>query len=112
MADAKGFEDAGVFGARAAVHAVETVSSIEVRVGQTACALLACGAGVAIVDDLTARTHSGDKLGFRLLLKGPSFDLFAVTNPNFALSALAAAFVGHATVALKQLHRTNKPQEL
>lgn len=86
-------------------HAVEPMSSIEVRAGQTACALVACGAGVAIVDDLTARSYSGDKLGFRPLLKGPSFDLFAVTNPNFAPSALAAAFTGHAAAALRQLRR-------
>lgn len=92
-------------------HAVESVSSIEVRAGHTACALVVCGAGVAIVDDLTARAYSGDKLGFRPLLKGPSFDLFAVTNPNFATSALAAAFVGHATATLKQLRRTNGLQQ-
>ena len=110
MVDAKRFEDAGVFGARAAEHAVKPVSSIEVRVGQTACALVACGAGVVIVDDLTARAYSGDKLGLRPLLKGPSFDLFAVTNPNFAPSTLGAAFVGHATATLKEPRRENRPQ--
>lgn len=110
MADAKRFEDAGVFGAGAAEHTGEPVSSIEMRAGQTACALVTCGAGVAIVDDLTGREYSGDKLGGRPLLKGPSFDLFAVTNPNFARSTLVVAFVRHATTTLKEFICTNTLQ--
>jgi DNA-binding transcriptional LysR family regulator len=40
-------------------------AQIEVRAGQTACALAAAGAGVAIVDDLTARGCMTDRLSHR-----------------------------------------------
>jgi hypothetical protein len=53
------------------------------------CALAACGAGIAIVDDLTARAWRSDKLGFRPLSRGPSRDVFAVHNANFPPSMLA-----------------------
>ena len=83
------------------------MSSIKVRAGQTACALVVCGAGVASVDDLTARAYLGDKLGVRPLLKVPSFGLFAVRNPNFALLAMAAVFVGYLIAVRKSLYSTN-----
>ncbi len=66
---------------------------IEVRAGQAACALAAAGAGVALVDDLTARAWHGGKLAFRPLRGGPVFDAFAVHNANWPVSALAQAFV-------------------
>lgn len=66
---------------------------IEVRSGQLACALAACGAGMAVVDDLTARAWGRDRLGFRPLSRAPTFDMFAVHHRDFPLSALGLAFV-------------------
>lgn len=66
---------------------------IEVRSGQVACALAACGAGVAIVDELTARAWSRDKLGFCALRGGPVHDVFVVRHTNATQSSLAVAFV-------------------
>jgi DNA-binding transcriptional LysR family regulator len=80
-------------------------SQIEVRSGQVACALAACGAGVAIVDDLTARAWRSEKLGFRPINRGPSFEVFAVHNENFPPSALAQAFVERVRAAFKALRR-------
>ena len=80
-------------------------AQIEVRSGQAACALAAFGAGVAVVDDLTARAWSSDKLGFRPLAKGPSHQIFAVHNANFAPSALATAFVERVGAALRAVRR-------
>jgi DNA-binding transcriptional LysR family regulator len=79
----------------------------EVRAGQTACAMAACGAGVAVVDDLTARGCMTDRLGFRPISRAPSFDVFAVSNQNFAGSLLAKRFVAHAEVALQRLRRAD-----
>jgi DNA-binding transcriptional LysR family regulator len=70
-----------------------------------ACALAACGAGVAIVDDLTARAWRSEKLGFRPINRGPSFEVFAVHNENFPPSALAQAFVERVRAAFKALRR-------
>ena len=78
---------------------------IEVRSGQIACALAACGAGIAIVDDLTARAWRSDKLGFRPLSRGPSHRVFAVRNANVAPSMLASAFVDRARAALRAVRR-------
>ncbi|VTU31438.1 LysR family transcriptional regulator [Variovorax sp. PBL-E5] len=86
-------------------HRCEPDAPIEVRAGQAACAMAACGAGVAIVDDLTARGCMTDRLGFRPIAKAPSFDVFAVTNESFAGSLLARRFVGHAEAALQRLRR-------
>lgn len=80
-------------------------SQIEVRSGQVACALAACGAGIAIVDDLTARAWRSEKLGFRPINRSPAFEVFAVRNQNVAPSALAQAFVGRVEAAFKALRR-------
>jgi len=86
-------------------HGCQPDAQTEVRAGQTACALAAAGAGVAIVDDLTARGCMTDRLSFRPIGKAPSFDVFAVTNDNFAASLLAGRFITHAEAALRQLKK-------
>jgi len=86
-------------------HHCRPDARIEVRAGQSACALAASGAGVAIVDDLTARGCMTDRLSFRPIRNAPSFDIFAVTNDNFAASLLAGRFIAHAEAALRQLKK-------
>lgn len=81
---------------------------IEVRSGQVACALAACGAGIAVVDDLTARAWRSEKLRFRPLARGPSHDIFAVHNGNVAPSTLAAAFVEQVRAALRALRTVRR----
>ena len=46
-----------------------------------------------------------DRLSFRPIRNAPSFDIFAVTNENFAASQLANRFVAHAQSALRQLKK-------
>lgn len=86
-------------------HKVRPQAQIEVRSGQVACALAGCGAGISVVDDLTARAWRSDKLGFRPLAKAPSHPIYAVHNISFATSTLASAFVEHVKMALRTLGR-------
>ncbi|MDB5859056.1 MAG: LysR family transcriptional regulator [Ramlibacter sp.] len=81
-------------------------AQIEVRSGQVACALAAAGAGVAIVDDLTARAWRSGRLGFRPVHRGPSFEVFAVHNENYPPSALAQAFVARVEASFRALRRS------
>jgi DNA-binding transcriptional LysR family regulator len=83
----------------------EPEARIEVRAGQVACALAACGAGIAVVDDLTARGCMTDRLEFRPIRGAPSFEIFAVTHRGAAASMLAQKFVSHAQTALRRLRQ-------
>jgi DNA-binding transcriptional LysR family regulator len=82
-------------------------SQIEVRSGQVACALVACGAGIAIVDDLTARAWRSGKLEFRPLRRAPSCEVFAVRNGSAPPSQLAQAFIERVKLEFKALRRTS-----
>lgn len=82
-------------------------TQIEVRAGQTACALVAAGAGVSVVDDLTARTWEGRGVEYRALARTPAFDAFAVYNTNAPLSVLAQAFTDHVRAAFKAVRRVS-----
>lgn len=82
-----------------------TSGSIEVRSGQTACALAAYGAGIAIVDDLTAIACDPRKLDFRPISKSPSFGIFAVTHAHYAQSALHKRLIALTTAALTKARR-------
>ena len=86
-------------------HDAQPQSQIEVRSGQVACAMAATGAGVAIVDNLTARAWRGQKLGFRPISRGPSYDVFAVRNENYPPSVLETAFVERVKAQFKALRR-------
>jgi DNA-binding transcriptional LysR family regulator len=90
-------------------HGVAPRSRVEVRSGQAACALAACGAGVAIVDDLTARAWQSSKLGFRPLARSPSFEVRAVHNASLPPSALAHSFVERVKAGLRALRRGPVP---
>lgn len=78
-------------------------SRIEVRSGQTACALAACGAGIAIVDNLTARAWRSPHLEFRPISRAPSFKAYAVRHSNAAPSLLLQTFVDRVKAGFKQL---------
>ncbi|WP_051255438.1 LysR family transcriptional regulator [Variovorax paradoxus] len=84
---------------------VEAASTVEVRSGQMACALAACGAGVAIVDDLTARAYRSDELDFRPIVGSPLLGIFALTHEGFAPSVLGKRMVELAAASLKQAGR-------
>lgn len=74
-------------------HGMEPQAPIEVRAGQAACALAASGAGVAVVDSLTAHAWSTDRLAFRPVTDSPAYAIWAVTHRNLPQSMLLAAFV-------------------
>lgn len=74
-------------------HSAKVQSQIEVRSGQVACSLVAKGAGVAIVDTLTAGAWPDGRIAFRPLSGGPSFEIFAVSNASVPRSLLLDAFV-------------------
>ena len=84
---------------------VKAASSVEVRSGQMACALAACGAGVAIVDDLTAHASRGDELDFRPIVGSPSLGIHALTHGAFAPSVLGKRMIELAAASLKQAGR-------
>lgn len=83
-------------------HGVAQRAQIEVRAGQTACALVASGAGIAVVDDLTARACMTGQLAFRPIAQAPAFDIFAVGHAQFAPSRLAERFVEETRRALRK----------
>ncbi|MGC3986734.1 MAG: LysR substrate-binding domain-containing protein [Pseudorhodoferax sp.] len=80
-------------------------AQIEVRSGQAACALVASGAGVAVVDDLTARAWAGARLGFRPLRRPPGFEAFAVTAASTPPSRLAEDFVARVKAAFRAVRK-------
>lgn len=88
-------------------HKAPLRSQIEVRSGQVACALVAGGAGVAVVDNLTAAAWPDQRIDFRPLNRGPSFDVFAVRNAGVPPSRLADAFVRQATAGFRQPRQRN-----
>jgi DNA-binding transcriptional LysR family regulator len=74
---------------------------IEVRAGALACALVASGAGIAVVDDLTAHGWRRESLEFRPVRGAPSFDVFAVHHQDMPMSAPAKALVERVAAALR-----------
>ncbi|WP_374523461.1 LysR family transcriptional regulator [Hydrogenophaga sp.] len=66
---------------------------IEVRSGQVACALVEAGAGVAVVDNLTARAWRQDQLLFRPIKRSPRTLVYRVRNPGFPSSVLEQELV-------------------
>jgi DNA-binding transcriptional LysR family regulator len=68
-------------------------SHIEVRSGQLACALVASGAGVAVVDSFTAQALTDPRLQSRPVYGGPRFSVHAVRHRQASPSAIAHALV-------------------
>lgn len=67
--------------------------AVEVRSGHAACAMAASGAGVAFVDDLSARTFAPGRLVLLPVPQAPSFSLLAASNTHRPLSTLGQAFL-------------------
>lgn len=86
-------------------HAVPADVRIEVRSGQVACALAAAGAGVAIVDNLTARAWRSGKLEFRPIAGAPSFTAYAVRHANLPPSAMAQALVERVRAGFQRIRK-------
>ncbi len=84
-------------------HGGMSRAQVEVRSGQVACALVAHGAGIAIVDNLTARAWRGGALTFRPLARSPSFGALAVHNANAPASLLAQALVREVAASFRQI---------
>lgn len=83
---------------------IKPETHVEVRSGQIACTLAACGAGIAIVDSLTARAWRNSNLIFRPISGGPTFKAYAVRNGSVAPSVLAEAFVGLIQARFDRVH--------
>jgi DNA-binding transcriptional LysR family regulator len=79
--------------------------SVEVRSAQLACALVAEGAGVAIVDDLSARAYGSEGLVVRPVSNGPVLTIYTVVNRNRPASAIACKFCALAAEVFKELRR-------
>lgn len=82
----------------------------EVRSGYAACAMAAHGAGVAFVDDLSARAFREVRLALRPIPKAPRFPIFSVGNMNRPLSALGLAFMKAVPGELKALQGGGMPR--
>lgn len=77
-------------------------SAIEVRSGLMACALAAQGAGVAVVDDFTARAFSHHGLEHRPIDSAPRLQVELVVNLQFAASPLVGQLVEGVRQALQR----------
>ncbi|WP_076999994.1 LysR family transcriptional regulator [Variovorax sp. KK3] len=80
--------------------------SVEVRSGYAACSMVAHGAGVAFVDDLSARAFQQGRLAIAAIPKAPRFDLLSVSNVNRPLSALGQTFLKMVREELRSLQAT------
>jgi len=89
-------------------HAATVQPRIVVRSGQTACALVASGAGISVVDELTARAWQGAGINYRPLLRAPTFNAYAVRHVHFPPSALAQAFVEKVKAGFRPSKRSKK----
>jgi DNA-binding transcriptional LysR family regulator len=78
---------------------------IEVRSGQVACALAEAGAGVAVVDNLTARAWRKDRLAFRPIKRSPRPQVFRVRNPSFPGSVLEDSLIERVRQGFRAIER-------
>jgi DNA-binding transcriptional LysR family regulator len=90
-------------------HGVARHVAAEVRSGFAACSVVATGAAVAFVDDLSARAHRPDGLVFVALPGAPTYPIFAVRNRHRPLSRLGTSFLQIAREQLKALRATHLP---
>lgn len=83
-------------------------SRIEVRSGQAACALAACGAGVAVVDEFTARAWRDPRLSFRPVRSSQQFPVFALLHATAPASAVTSTFVKQVQQCFRTLRRETR----
>ncbi|MDN4590602.1 LysR family transcriptional regulator [Xenophilus aerolatus] len=76
---------------------------VEVRSGYAACAMAAHGAGVAFVDDLSARAFRPERLALVALPKAPRFPILRVSNVHRPLSTLGERFMALAREELRAI---------
>lgn len=74
-------------------HAIARQVAVEVRSGYAACAMAASGAGVAFVDEFSARAYRSEDLVLIHIPKAPSFAIYSVTNVNRPTSQLGQTFI-------------------
>jgi DNA-binding transcriptional LysR family regulator len=67
-----------------------TPARIEVRSGQIACELVSCGAGIAVVDSLTAKAWRSPGLVFRPIAQAPKYSAFEIRPSKQPASRLAS----------------------
>ena len=79
--------------------------AVEVRSGYAACAMAASGAGVALVDEFSARAHRSEGLELIRIPKAPNFAIYSVTNVNRPTSQLGQTFI---ELARQELHAIRK----
>jgi DNA-binding transcriptional LysR family regulator len=68
--------------------------------------MAAAGAGIAFVDDLSARAHRPEGIVFRAIAKTARFPIYTVVNRNRPPSQLGKAFLELAREKLDALQRT------
>ncbi|MFM1855719.1 MAG: hypothetical protein RLZ83_1028 [Pseudomonadota bacterium] len=78
-------------------HRIARNVAVEVRSGYAACAMAAAGAGIAFVDDLSARAHRPDGVVFKRIPRAPEFPVYLILNRHRPLSG-----TGHALRAIVQ----------
>ena len=88
-----------------AKHKVDRKVSVEVRSGHMACAMIAAGAGIAIVDELSARAYGSARIVTRPVVGSPVLTIYTVLNRNRPASDIARRFCDLAAETLKELHR-------
>ncbi len=76
-----------------AKHGIARQVAVEVRSGYAACAMAASGAGVAFVDEFSARAHRPEDVALIKIPKAPSFAIYSVTNVNRPTSQLGRTFI-------------------
>lgn len=75
--------------------------AVEVRSGYAACAMAASGAGIAFVDELSARAHRPDDLVLLPIPEAPRFALYSVSNANRPPSQLGLQFLAAVAAELQ-----------
>ncbi|VTU23189.1 Cyn operon transcriptional activator [Variovorax sp. SRS16] len=88
-------------------HGIAPQVGVEVRSGYAACAMAATGAGIAFVDDLSARAHRSEELALMEVPGAPSFAIYSVSNVNRPLSQLGQNFL---SLAAEELAVLQAPQ--
>jgi hypothetical protein len=67
--------------------------------------MAAAGAGVAFVDDLSARAHRHEGVAFKVISGTVRFPIYTVVNENRPLSQLGKTFLAIAKSKLEALQR-------
>jgi DNA-binding transcriptional LysR family regulator len=88
-------------------HRIARHVAVEVRSGYAACSMAAAGAGVAFVDDLSARAHRHDGVAFIAIPRAPRFSIYSVVNVNRPPSQLGKTFLALAKSQLAAIQQTS-----